>query len=241
MDNMKHTCIRCQKQTHSVSDIGLCESCASKWESKCRQELMQFSGLDEFRKAAEHILAGIEQMGFQLDELNFKDTPNRFARAYYEIFTGCLDTQSQIDEILSTTFPANGNNDMIVEHDIICFSMCPHHLLPVEYHVSVGYIPAKTGKVLGISKLGRLVKVLAKRPILQESFTRDIVQQLTKIGAQGAIAHVVGQHMCMRMRGANMPTSSVTTTALDGVFQNDFSAKQEFLESIRFHSKGGII
>lgn len=172
-------------------------------------------------------------MGFEPDYDNFHATPKRFARAYYEIFEGCVDTQRQIDEVLATKFPSNGNDSMVVAKDIVCFSMCPHHLLPVEYHVCVGYIPNKSGEVLGISKLGRLVNILAKRPALQEAFTKDIVDNLHKIGISGAIALVEGQHMCMRMRGAKAVNSTITTTAVSGTFADDASAKAEFMSDIQ--------
>ena len=92
-------------------------------------------------------------------------------------------------------------------------------------------------KVLGISKLARLVNVLSKRPVLQEEFTKEIVKQLEKIDTQGSIAVVEGRHMCMRMRGVKSPSSSVSTTSLTGIFQYDHSAKQEFMENIRDRMK----
>lgn len=196
-----------------------CEECKAK-------------GQEHFKNAANEILLGLQAMSFEPDYDNFHDTPKRFAKAYYEIFEGVLDTQAQIDEILSKSFPADGNDSMVVAKDIVCFSMCPHHLLPVEYHVCVGYIPNKTGRVLGISKLSRLVTVLSKRPCLQETFTQEIVNCLTDIGVYGAIALVEGQHMCMRMRGAKAVNSSITTTAVSGIFADDLSSKNEFMSLI---------
>jgi len=196
-----------------------CEECKAK-------------GQEHFKNAANEILLGLQAMSFEPDYDNFHDTPKRFAKAYYEIFEGVLDTQAQIDEILSKSFPADGNDSMVVAKDIVCFSMCPHHLLPVEYHVCVGYIPNKTGRVLGISKLSRLVTVLSKRPCLQETFTQEIVNYLTDIGVYGAIALVEGQHMCMRMRGAKAVNSSITTTAVSGIFADDLSTKNEFMSLI---------
>lgn len=221
------------KDTANDNSITLCKHCYDKLCQELSSIKNKFTGLDSFELAANYILLGLKQLGFELDSDNFKDTPKRFARAYYEIFEGCVDTQKQINDILATSFPANGCDDMVVEKDIVCFSMCPHHLLPVEYHVCVGYIPSETGKVLGISKLARLVNVLAKRPMLQEAFSHEIVDQLHKIGVQGAIAVVEGQHMCMRMRGAKAVTTAVSTTALSGVFKNDHAAKQEFFEHIK--------
>lgn len=211
----------------------LCDGCHTKIHHEMRKASNAFVGEEYFEKAADYILRGLKKMGFEPDYDNFHATPKRFARAYYEIFEGCVDTQRQIDEVLATKFPSNGNDSMVVAKDIVCFSMCPHHLLPVEYHVCVGYIPNKSGEVLGISKLGRLVNILAKRPALQEAFTKDIVDNLHKIGISGAIALVEGQHMCMRMRGAKAVNSTITTTAVSGTFADDASAKAEFMSDIQ--------
>ena len=199
------------------------------------QEKLEDIAYRNFHDAAELIIEGLSHLdsSIKFDDDNFRETPQRFAKACMEIYGGCSNTQNQVDEILSTSFPSNGSNDMVIEKDIVCFSMCPHHLLPVEYHVCVGYIPNKNGRVLGISKLARLVNVLSKRPVLQEEFTKEIVKQLEKIDTQGSIAVVEGRHMCMRMRGVKSPSSSVSTTSLTGIFQYDHSAKQEFMENIR--------
>lgn len=191
-----------------------------------KQAYINKNGYAEFKQAAEYILQGLEKMGF-VDEENFKDTPARVARAYCDIFEGCENTQDQVDEILQTAFPSSSNN-MVVETGIRCFSMCPHHLLPVEYLVTVAYIPSEDGKVLGLSKLARLVTLLAKRPMLQEEYAQQIVDQLQKIGVEGAAAIVEGQHMCMRMRGVKSVGGSVTTSSVSGCFRTDPSCKQEF-------------
>ena len=210
----------------------LCRSCHTKLHSEIRKMSNRFTGQWHFENAANEILAGLKQMGFQIDRPNFKDTPKRFARAYFEIFEGVVNTEKEIGNILSTTFPANGDDTMVIAKDIVCFSMCPHHLLPVEYHVCVGYIPNKDGQVLGISKLVRLVELLSKSPKLQETFTNDIVKHLTDIGVYGAVALVEGQHMCMRMRGVKSTPSTITTTAVSGIFADDRSSKNEFLSNI---------
>lgn len=231
------TCDRCGEviQEDAIkldSNANLCSNCYNKWSTEQARAMKQFIGEKYFTQAAENILKGIEVMGYTLDETNFKNTANRFSRAYFEIFEGCIDTQKRIKDILSTTFPSNGNDSMVVAKDIVCFSMCPHHLLPVEYHVCVGYIPNKQGEVLGISKLSRLVTLLSKQPTLQEAFTKQIVDSLFEIDIAGAMALVEGQHMCMRMRGAKATATTITTTAISGVFADDRSAKMEFMSNI---------
>lgn len=210
----------------------LCKSCHLKQHWELKKQSARFTGQYHFEQAANEILLGLKQMGFEPDYENFHGTPKRFARAYQEIFEGVWNTQEQIDAILATTFPANGSDTMVVAQDIVCFSMCPHHLLPVEYHVCVGYIPDADGQVLGISKLSRLVTLLAKKPALQESFTQEIVDCLANIGVQGAVALVEGQHMCMRMRGAKATETTITTTAISGIYRDDPTAKSEFMTLI---------
>lgn len=220
--------------TYNISGkrIHLCNSCFKKLNNQLGDMVNEFTGIDNFEIAAKHILMGLHDMGFPTDDANFKDTPKRFARAYCEIFSGCKDTDKQVKDILSTSFPSQGSENMVIAKDIVCFSACPHHLLPVEYHVCCGYIPNKNGNVLGISKLSRLVTVLAKRPALQETFTQEIVDNLDSIGCEGSIAVVEGQHMCMRMRGAKSTNTSITTTSLSGYFLDNPSTKQEFMNSI---------
>ena len=170
------SCGRCgatDKEVHEYavgdSKVTLCNDCARKMQGIVTDTVNEFTGMENFELAAKHIIMGLHDLGFDTDWDNFHDTPKRFARAYCEIFSGCKDTDAQVKHILSTSFPSQGSENMVVAKDIVCFSACPHHLLPVEYHVCVGYIPKEGGNVLGISKLARLVNVLAKRPALQGS------------------------------------------------------------------------
>lgn len=233
------SCGRCggtDKEVHEYavgdSKVTLCNDCARKMQGIVTDTVNEFTGMENFELAAKHIIMGLHDLGFDTDWDNFHDTPKRFARAYCEIFSGCKDTDTQVKHILSTSFPSQGSENMVVAKDIVCFSACPHHLLPVEYHVCVGYIPKEGGNVLGISKLARLVNVLAKRPALQETFTQEICDALDSVGALGSIALVEGQHMCMRMRGAKATNTSITTTSVSGYFKDNPSTKQEFLNNV---------
>lgn len=229
-------CGRTDKEVHRYavgdSKVTLCNDCARKMQGIVTDTVNEFTGMENFELAAKHIIMGLHDLGFDTDWDNFHDTPKRFARAYCEIFSGCKDTDAQVKHILSTSFPSQGSENMVVAKDIVCFSACPHHLLPVEYHVCVGYIPKEGGNVLGISKLARLVNVLAKRPALQETFTQEICDALDSVGALGSIALVEGQHMCMRMRGAKATNTSITTTSVSGYFKDNPSTKQEFLNNV---------
>lgn len=251
LEHYGHVCARCGKSfdesnlhvhhidgnnggteigNHSIENLMvLCRSCHAKLHNELRKSTIQFAGLSHFKKAAHEIFKGLQQMGLDITDVNFKDTPQRVARAYYEIFEGVQDTEEQVKQILSTGFPANGMNNMITACGVCAFSMCPHHLLPVEYRINVGYIPKGDGLVLGISKLSRLVRILAKRPVLQETLCEDIVDALMSIGSEGAAVAISGRHMCMRMRGIKDPTASVYCQSMRGCFKTNHACREEFL------------
>jgi len=175
----------------------------------------------------------LQSMGgeFGLDHLgpNFIDTPVRVARAYSEIFSGLLSDGIQIKEILSRTFPAKAQQ-MVTVGPISVWSMCPHHLLPVKMHVWLAYIPKK--KVLGLSKLARLVELVAKKPGLQEETTEEIAVKLQNgLQPKGTACLIRGRHLCMEMRGVKK-SAVTTTTSLQGVFFKP-TVRDEFLASVR--------
>lgn len=211
----------------------LCRSCHTKLHHEIKLKNESFVGLPAFRHAAHYIFKGLEQMGLDISDVNFKNTPERVARAYFEIFQGVINTEKQVKDILSTSFPSEGMSSMITACGITAFSMCPHHLLPVEYKICVGYVPNEDGKVLGISKLSRLAQILAKRPVLQETLCKEITDALMSIGVQGAACAISGRHMCMRMRGVKDPQASVYTQYLQGCFMEKPACREEFLLLIK--------
>lgn len=206
----------------------LCENCYEKLQIELHKSASAFVGMREFEIAAEWMIKGLEAMGMDIDIGNFGGTPKRVGRAYYEIFAGCENTEGQVENILKTAFPCEGDAGMIVEGPITTFSMCPHHLLPVEYQIFVAYIPKENQGVLGLSKLARLAEVYSKRPVLQEQLGKDIVSALASLDVDGAGCFIRGKHMCMRMRGIKKPESSTTTCALYGSFKDDTSTREEF-------------
>jgi GTP cyclohydrolase I len=178
----------------------------------------------------------LDGLGLDLSDPNFEGTPDRVVRSYMEIFAGLDENVDfQIEQILERTFPCD-HQQMIVARQLEIFSMCPHHLLPVHYNISVAYLPGKgeDAKVLGLSKLVRLTELLAARPVLQEQVVNDVTAALMWvpgcIGA-GCIAH--GAHFCMRMRGVGQTGSVVTTTSLRGEFLTDQMVRSEFLDLVR--------
>ncbi|GAA2734917.1 GTP cyclohydrolase I FolE [Pedococcus aerophilus] len=152
-------------------------------------------------------------IGEDPDRDGLKETPARVARAYGEFFAGLgLDA----GEVLSKTFEID-HEEMILVRDIEVYSMCEHHLVPFHGVAHVGYIPAKDGRVTGLSKLARLVEMFARRPQVQERLTTQVADALVEhVGAQGVIVVVECEHLCMSMRGIRKPGSRTITSAVRG-------------------------
>jgi len=187
--------------------------------------------LDYIEKGMYYILRGLaNDYGLDLTDVNFKDTPKRVSKMYAEIFAGIKNTDKQVDSILNSSFPSTSEG-MIIAKNIRAYSICPHHFLPVDYVVDIGYIP--NGKVIGLSKLSRLVELLAKRPILQENLTEEIVNYLQKLDILGVMVIIRGQHYCMKMRGVKQQNSEIITSAVRGNFKDNEKTRKEFLDLIR--------
>ncbi|NCO11343.1 GTP cyclohydrolase I [Candidatus Pacearchaeota archaeon] len=166
-----------------------------------------------------------------LKDPNFLETPKRVAKAYKEIFAGLDHTKEDIKNIFKACFPTNYKG-IVFEKNITVFSMCPHHFLPVRYEVSVGYIPDGCG--VGLSKLVRIIELLAKRPALQETLTQEIVELIEEnMHTKGAICLVRGEHYCMQMRGVKQKDVSTTTSSANGVFLTKPEMELKFYESMR--------
>jgi GTP cyclohydrolase I len=152
-------------------------------------------------------------VGEDPDREGLRDTPARVARAYAETFAG-LDQTAR--EVLQTTFDID-HDELILVRDIEVYSTCEHHLVPFHGVAHVGYIPAKDGKVTGLSKIARLVDVFARRPQVQERLTTQIADALVEhLGVQGVIVVVECEHLCMSMRGVKKPGSRTITSAVRG-------------------------
>ncbi|RHW26776.1 GTP cyclohydrolase I FolE [Nocardioides immobilis] len=145
------------------------------------------------------------------------ETPARVARAYAELTAGL---RLRPEDVLTTTFDL-GHDEMVLVRDIELWSMCEHHLVPFTGVAHVGYIPAETGKITGLSKLARLVDVYAKRPQVQERLTTQIADALMRIlEARGVIVVVEAEHLCMTMRGVRKAGARTITSAIRGSMHN---------------------
>lgn len=220
---------------HNIDNLQvLCKQCHTILHNELGDVGGRFFGLNNIEKGVHYIFMGLKQeLGLDLTDKNFIDTPKRVARAYAEILSGIKDTEGQCQRILSSSFPSE-YSEMVVARNIRCFSMCPHHLLPVDYVVDIAYIPVQGGDVLGISKLSRLALILSKRLVIQEQFVCDITEMLMKLkGCAGAACVAKGKHYCMIMRGANQSESITTTSSLRGVFYDNPEVRAEFMSLIK--------
>ncbi|MBM6405558.1 GTP cyclohydrolase I FolE [Phycicoccus sp. CSK15P-2] len=152
-------------------------------------------------------------IGEDPDREGLRDTPARVAKAAHELYGGMGQDPA---DVLSATFPIK-HEELVIVRDIPMYSTCEHHLLPFHGVAHIGYIPAEDGRVTGLSKLGRLVEVFARRPQVQEQITTQIADALvTHLEVQGVIVVVEAEHLCMSMRGVQKPGSRTITSAVRG-------------------------
>ncbi|MFB9522698.1 MULTISPECIES: GTP cyclohydrolase I FolE [Streptomyces] len=152
-------------------------------------------------------------VGEDPDREGLRATPGRVARAYRELLAGL---RQKPEDVLTTTFDL-GHDEMVLVKDIAIVSMCEHHLLPFHGVAHIGYIPAESGKITGLSKLARLVEVFARRPQVQERLTTQVADSLMRIlEARGAIVVIEAEHMCMSVRGIRKPGAKTLTSAVRG-------------------------
>lgn len=174
-----------------------------------------------------------EEFDLDLNDHNFADTPLRVARSFAEIFSGIIPMNEIQEQILSTSFKSDYDGIVLIDN-IQCYGMCPHHFLPVEYKVDVAYIGEQK---VGLSKIPRVVEILAKRPVLQETFTQDIIHALDAIKPMGVFVRVKGKHYCMAMRGVKQGGCWTYTSAVSGKFKEQPSTKDEVLAMMQENNK----
>ena len=169
-------------------------------------------------------------VGEDPDREGLVDTPERVARAYEEIFAGLHQDPS---EVLTKTFNED-HRELVLVRDIPVYSTCEHHLVPFYGKAHIGYIPGKSGKVTGLSKLARLVDLYAKRPQVQERLTTQVADAMVKrLQPQAVIVVIECEHLCMAMRGIRKPGATTTTSAVRGGFQTNPASRAEVLSLIR--------
>ena len=172
----------------------------------------------------------IKAIGEDPTREGIKDTPGRVAEMYAELFSGIGQDPK---EELAVDFEL-GHREMIILKDIPFYSMCEHHLLPFYGVAHIGYIPGEEGRIVGISKLARVVEICARRPQIQERMTTEIADAIYKgINPDGVAVVVQAEHLCMIMRGIKKPGSNVITSAIRGAFHRWPASRAEFFSLIQ--------
>ncbi len=177
---------------------------------------------------AEHYREILAGLGENPQREGLRDTPMRAAKAMQYLTRGY---QQDLDTIVNDALFSSDNDEMVLLRDIELYSLCEHHLLPIIGKVHVAYLP--DGKVIGLSKIARIVDMFAARLQIQESLTREIAEALMQVtGAKGVGVVVDAKHMCMTMRGVEKQHSSMATSVMLGAFREDGRTRREFLNLI---------
>ena len=189
--------------------------------------------MDEDRFDDEKIEQGVrmilEGIGEDQGRGGLRETPARVARMYREVFAGIGQDASQ----LVTVVEGADHDEMIMVRDIPIYSMCEHHLIPFSGKAHVAYIPNKQQQITGLSKIARVVDLLAKRPQVQERLTTEIAEALDKaLSPRGVFVVIECEHLCMTMRGIKKPGSVTVTSAVRGLFRTDARTRQEAMSHI---------
>ena len=175
---------------------------------------------EKVKEAVRLLLKGI---GEDTGREGLIETPDRIARMYGEI---CGGMEMDVKELLSKTFVTE-KTEMVLEKDIVFYSMCEHHMLPFFGKVHIAYIP--DGRIVGLSKLARCVEVYAKRLQLQERMTEQIAEAVMEhLSPKGVMVLTEAEHMCMTMRGIKKPGSKTVTYAVKGAFREDARLQESF-------------
>jgi GTP cyclohydrolase I len=184
--------------------------------------------MDE-KKIEKAIRELLEAIGENPDRKDLLDTPQRVAEMYQEIFSGIKqDPEKELEIILDQK-----HEEIILLKGISLYSVCEHHLLPFIGKAHIAYIP-KEGRVTGLSKLVRVVDILAKRPQVQERLTTQIAEIIMrKLKPQGCMVIIEAEHMCMSMRGVKKPGTLTVTSAVRGIFQENEKTRSETLALIK--------
>ena len=176
----------------------------------------------------ERIAAAVREILFAIGEDpnrdGLLDTPNRVARMYAEV---CAGLHQEPSEHLATMFEAD-HDEMVMVRDIPMYSLCEHHLIPFIGKAHVAYIPNRSGNVIGLSKVARLVDGYAKRPQVQERLTRQVADALEEhLQPRGVLVVMEAEHLCMSMRGVRKAGSSTVTSSVTGIFRANVATRAE--------------
>lgn len=170
----------------------------------------------------------IAAVGEDLNREGLIDTPKRAAKAFKFLNNGY---HKDLDEVLNNAVFTADTEDMVIVKDIELYSLCEHHLLPFIGKCHVGYLPR--GRVLGLSKIARIVDMYARRLQIQEKLTKQIADAIEyAVDAKGVAVVIEAKHLCMMMRGVEKQNSVMTTSVMTGIFRKEMNTRSEFLNLI---------
>ena len=182
----------------------------------------------DYSKLEESVKTILSEVGEDVSREGLLKTPSRVAKSFEFLTDGY---RKNIDEILNDAIFNEKYDEMVIVKDIDFYSMCEHHLLPFYGKIHIAYIP--NGKIVGLSKIPRIVEMYARRLQVQERMTQEIADTLEKYLQPRGVAIVAeGYHMCMMMRGVEKQNSITTTSAMHGIFKEDARTRAEFLNLI---------
>jgi len=171
----------------------------------------------------------LRQLGEDPAREGLRDTPKRAAKAMRYL---CRGYEQSLEEVVNGALFSSDTSEMVLVKNIELYSLCEHHLLPFIGKVHVAYLPA--GKVLGLSKVARIVDMYARRLQIQENLSRQIAEAVQQVTAASGVAVVIeAQHMCMMMRGVEKQNSSMVTSVMLGEFHENAATRAEFMNLIR--------
>ena len=171
----------------------------------------------------------LKTIGEDINREGLKDTPKRAAKAFQYLTKGYHEN---VETVINGAIFKSDSDEMVIVKDIEVYSMCEHHLLPFFGKCHVGYIP--DGKIIGLSKIARIVDIFARRLQIQENLTKQIAETLMKATKCKGVAVVIeAQHLCMMMRGVEKQNSVMKTSCMLGAFRKENSTRSEFLSLIK--------
>ncbi len=202
------------------------ETCSIAFKSLLFLYIFALMNKQKLKQACTMIL---EAIGEDSNRDGLQKTPERFANMWLELASGYTAEESIRKEL--TTFAGEDYDEMVVVRDVEFYSLCEHHMLPFVGKVSVGYIPHK--KIVGLSKIPRIIEVFARRLQNQERLTMQIADTLTELlDPKGVAVRISAVHQCMTMRGVKKPHAITDTSAVRGTFRSDPRTRAEFFQLI---------
>jgi GTP cyclohydrolase I len=206
---------------------------ATSAKNPIREDAFYLSDAEKIERIKKDVNSILQTLGMDLTDDSLSGTPNRVAKMFVnEIFGGLNPAKKP----KASTFENNYKyGEMLVEKNIVLYSTCEHHLLPIVGRAHVGYI--SNGKVIGLSKMNRIVEYYAKRPQVQERLTMQIVQEMQlALGTEDVACVIDAKHLCVNSRGIKDIESSTVTSEFGGKFKNE-QVKREFLDYIKLETK----